>query len=83
MAKKQKKTWKMRNGKTILIKDMTTFHIICAIKMFKYSEYKKKEVKWLIEERDIRLGVNVKIEDEPIKNRWSILDLRKDDEDLK
>lgn len=67
----------MRNGKEILIKDMSDRHILNAIKMFEKLDSRKQQVEWLKEEKDKRLD---KINDEPIKSRWHILDLRKDNE---
>ena len=58
---------------------MTTMHIMRAIDFFEDTGTRKEQIEWLKEERAIRLGLNAEIPDEPVKNRWSILDLRKDD----
>ena len=81
MAKK-KKNWTTKDGTKIPIKEMTTMHIMHVIDLFEHTGTRKQQIKWLKEERAIRLGLNVKIPDEPVKNRWSILDLRKDDNDF-
>jgi len=78
MAKKRK--WTMRDGTTILIKDMSDSHILNSIKLFEKFGTRKQEVEWLKQERNKRLGI-VDKKDEPIENRWSILDLRKVDKD--
>jgi len=78
MAKK-KKNWTTKDGTKIPIKEMTTMHIMRAIDFFEDTGTRKEQIEWLKEERAIRLGLNAEIPDEPVKNRWSILDLRKDD----
>ena len=77
MAKEKKKIWFTRDGKKIPITEMTTMHIMNAIDMFENTDSRKEQVKWLKAERSIRLGIE---EDGPVENRWSILDLRKDDD---
>ncbi len=76
--KRIKRMWTTRQGKSIPISEMSDRHILNSIKLFEKSEEREIAIGWLKEERDKRLK---KIADEPIKNRWSILDLRKDEDD--
>ena len=84
MSKKRKKMWTMRDGAKIAIEEMTTIHIMNTIALFNealaHTKFKEKELKWLKEERNKRLGI-IKQNEGPVKNRWSILDIRKDEKD--
>ncbi len=79
---KRKKLWTKRDGTKIAIKDMTTMHIMNTIALFDGSiahfKFKEKELKWLKEERNKRLGV-IDEGNQPIKSRLTILDIRKDE----
>ena len=67
--------WVQRNGTKILIKDMDDSHILNSIKLFEKTGKRKEQIEWLREERNKRLGI---VEEEPVKNRWSILNIRED-----
>ncbi len=77
MSKRIKKIWITKKGDKIPIEEMDDSHILNGIKLFERTGQRELQVEWLKEERDKRLG----IVDEPINDRFEILDLRKGDED--
>ena len=64
--------WIQRDGTKILIKDMEDSHILNSIKLFENTGRRKEQVEWLIQEKNKRSGI---VDEGPVKNRWSILDL--------
>lgn len=69
-----KKIWVTKTGDKIPIEEMADSHILNAIKFFEGTGQREIQVEWLKEERNKRLG----IVDEPINDRFEILDLERD-----